>query len=126
MLRNLILYWLTHGYAIICSIAIAAGDYFMLAALVEKSRLGGRKNTFGARSNRSRPGVDVGGEALQQPVQQHHAAQANSPGDSGGHRPHHHLLAHVLDAHHTVDHPEHAVVEVAEEQRAQGGRLRRR
>lgn len=62
MLRNLILYWLTHGYAIICSIAIAAGDYFMLAALVEKSRLGGRKNTFGARSNRSRPGVDVGGK----------------------------------------------------------------
>lgn len=31
MLRNLILYWLTHGYAIICSIAIAAGDYFVFA-----------------------------------------------------------------------------------------------
>jgi hypothetical protein len=29
MLRNLILYWLTHCYAIICSIAIAAGDYFV-------------------------------------------------------------------------------------------------
>lgn len=29
MLRNLILYWLTHCYAIICSIVIAAGDYFV-------------------------------------------------------------------------------------------------
>lgn len=29
MLRNLILYWLTHCYAIICSVVIAAGDYFV-------------------------------------------------------------------------------------------------
>ena len=76
MLRNLILYWLTHGYAIICSIAIAAGDYFMLAALVEKSRLGAKEYVWGAIQQIA-PRVDVG-EALQQPVQQHHAAQANS------------------------------------------------
>ncbi len=31
MLRNLILYSLTHWRAIICSIAITAGDYFVFA-----------------------------------------------------------------------------------------------
>lgn len=31
MLRNLILYWLTHEYEIICSIVIAAGDYIVFA-----------------------------------------------------------------------------------------------
>ncbi|SAQ08000.1 Uncharacterised protein [Klebsiella oxytoca] len=62
MLRNLILYWLTHGYAIICSIAIAAGDYFMLAALVEKSRLGGGRIRLGRDLTDRALGLTLGGK----------------------------------------------------------------
>ncbi len=62
MLRNLILYWLTHGYAIICSIVIAAGDYFMLAALVEKSRLGGERIRLGRDLTDRALGLTLGGK----------------------------------------------------------------
>lgn len=39
MLSKLTLYWLTHCYAIICSVVIAAGDYLALLGYAGKTVL---------------------------------------------------------------------------------------
>lgn len=63
MLSKLILYWLTHGYAIICSVAIAVGDYLAqpgralegMWAMADKAHgYGGKGSCADKKSNEAR------------------------------------------------------------------------
>ena len=65
--------------------------------------------------------VEDGAAVAEDEVGNGNQRAADTPGDGGRDRPDDHLGFYVGDAHHAVDHPVEAVVEVAEEERAHGG-----